>query len=59
MSGALTEIKASFFKLHQKRKMKLEKYHELFQVQVDVLNEIRITIEEKCVVNLTVQAGQR
>ena len=59
MSNALTEIKASFFKLCQGRNMKLEKYHELFQAQAEVLDEVRITIENESWVNLIAQDNGR
>ena len=51
MSDALTELKTSFYKLYQGKNMKLEYYHKLFQVQVDILEEVGITIEDESLVN--------
>ena len=39
------DVKEKFYKFYQGRHMRLERYHELFLSQVEVLDEVGITIE--------------
>ena len=43
-------MKMAFYKLRQGKYMKLERYHELFLAQVDVLNEVGVTIPDTALV---------
>ena len=44
LADGLSDVKMAFYKLHQGKYMKLERYHELFLAQVDILNEVGVTI---------------
>ena len=44
------DVKEKFYKFYQGRHMTLERYHELFLVQVEVLDEVGITIEDDALV---------
>ena len=44
LADALADVKESFYHLHQGKYMKLERYHELFLAQVEVLDEVGGTI---------------
>ena len=44
LADGLSDVKMAFYKLRQGKYMKLECYHELFLAQVDVLNEVGVTI---------------
>ena len=55
MSDALTELRTSFYKLDQGKIMKLEKYHNLFQAQVEALEEVGVTIEDESLMNSIAQ----
>ena len=46
LADGLSDMKMAFYKLHQGKYMKLECYHELFLAQVDVLNEVGVTIPD-------------
>ena len=47
LSNAILDVKEKFYKFYQGRHMTLERYHELFLAQVEVLNEVGITIEDE------------
>ena len=44
LADTLADVKESFYCLHQGKYMKLESYHELFLSQVEVLDEVGVTI---------------
>ena len=44
------DVKEKFYKFYQGRHMTLERYHELFLAQVEVLDEVGITIEDDALV---------
>ena len=46
LSDAIMDVKEKFYKFYQGRHMTLERYHELFLAQVEVLDEVGITIED-------------
>ena len=46
LSDAIMDVKEKFYKFYQGRHMMLEQYHELFLAQVEVLEEVSITIED-------------
>ena len=47
LSDALADVKANFYCLQQGKYMKLEFYHKLFHAQVEVINEVGITIPDE------------
>ena len=46
LADGLSNVKMAFYKLCQGKYMKLECYHELFLMQVDVMNEVGVTIPD-------------
>ena len=44
------DVKEKFYKFYQGRHMTLERYHELLLAQVEVLDEVGITIEDDTLV---------
>ena len=46
LADGLSDVKMAFYKLRQGKYMKLERYHKLFLAQVDVLNEVGVTIPD-------------
>ena len=50
LSDAIMDVKEKFYKFYQGRHMTLEWYHELFLAQVEVLDEVGITIEDDTLV---------
>ena len=46
LADGLSDMKMAFYKVYQGKYMKLECYHELFLAQVDVLNEVGVTIPD-------------
>ena len=50
LSDAIMDVKEKFYKFYQGRHMTLERYHELFLAQVEVLDEVGITIEDNALV---------
>ena len=59
MSDTLADVKESFYKFYNGKNMELEKYHELFQAQVEVLKEVGITIEDDSLANSIAQENSR
>ena len=47
LSDAIMDVKEKCYKFYQGRHMTLERYHELFLAQVEVLDEVGITIEDE------------
>ena len=50
LSDAIMDVKEKFYKFYQGRHLAVEWYHELFLVQVEVLDEVGITIEDDALV---------
>ena len=50
LSDTIMDVKEKFYKFYQGRHMTLERYHELFLAQVEVLDEVSITIEDEVLV---------
>ena len=50
LADGLSDVKMAFYKLCQGKYMKLEHYHELFLAQVDVLNEVGVTIPDTALI---------
>ena len=50
LADGLSNVKMAFYKLCQGKYMKLERYHELFLAQVDVLNEVGVTIPDTALI---------
>ena len=50
LADGLSDVKMAFYKLRQGIYMKLECYHELFLAQVDVLNEVGVTIPDTALI---------
>ncbi len=48
---ALTHIKENFYGFRQGRYMPLQWYHELFIAQVQVLDEVGVSIADKALIN--------
>ena len=46
VADGLSDVKMAFYKLHQGKYMKLEWYHEIFLEQVEVLDEVGVTIPD-------------
>ena len=44
------DVKEKFYKFYQGKHMTLEQYHELFLVQMEVLDEVVITVEDPALV---------
>ena len=44
LADRLSDMKMAFYKLHQGKYMKLKWYHEIFLAQVEVLDEVGVTI---------------
>ena len=51
LSDAIMDVKEKFYKFYQGRYMTLERYHELFLAQTEVLDEVGITIEDEALVD--------
>ena len=50
LADALSDVKMAFYKLRQGKFMKLEKYHELFIAQVEVLDEVGASIADTALI---------
>ena len=46
LADGLSGVKMAFYKLRQGKYMKLERYHEIFLAQVEVLDEVGVTIPD-------------
>ena len=46
LADGLSDVKTAFYKLRQGKYMKLERYHEIFLAQVEVLDEVGVTIAD-------------
>ena len=50
LADALADVKESFHHLCQHKYMKLERYHELFLAQVEVLDKVGVTIPDTALI---------
>ena len=50
LADALLDMKMAFYKLHQGKYMKLERYHEIFLAQVEVLDEVGVSIADTALI---------
>jgi hypothetical protein len=51
LADALTDVKENFYGFRQGRYMSLQCYHELFLAQVQVLDEVGVSISDEALVN--------
>jgi hypothetical protein len=51
LADAFTNIKENFYGFRQERYMPLQWYHELFIAQVQVLDEVRVSIANEALIN--------
>jgi hypothetical protein len=51
LADALTDVKENFYGFRQGRYMSLQRYHELFLAQVQVLDEVGMSIVDEALVN--------
>ena len=59
LSEAILDVKEKFYKFYQGRHMTLERYHEIFLAQVELLDEVGITIvDEALVVEVAAENGR-
>ena len=59
LSDVIMDVKEKFYKFYQGKHMMLEQDHELFLVQVEVLDEVGITIEDDALVMEVVEQNGR
>lgn len=50
LSDALCDVKENFYTFRQGRTMSLQRYHELFLSQVEVLEQVGVTVEDESLV---------
>ena len=50
LADGLSDVKMAFYKLCQGKYMKLERYHELFLPQVEVMDEVGVTIPDTALI---------
>ena len=50
LADALSDMKMAFYKLRQGKYMKLERYHEIFLAQVEVLDEVGVSIADTALI---------
>ena len=59
LADGLSDVKMAFYKLCQGKYMKLECYHEIFLAQVEVLDEVSVTIPDTALIqHVTEQHGR-
>ena len=59
LADGLSDVKMTFYKLCQGKYMKLEHYHEIFLAQVEVLDEVGVTIADTALVQHVAQQHGR
>ena len=50
LAVGLSYMKMTFYKLRQGKYMKLERYHEIFLAQVEVLDEVGVSIPDTALI---------
>ena len=59
LADGLSDVKMAFYKLSQGKYMKLERYHEIFLAQVEVLDEVGVSIPDTALIQqVTEQHGR-
>ena len=59
LADGLSNVKMAFYKLRQGKYMKLERYHEIFLAQVEVLEEVGVTVADTALVQHVAQQHGR
>ena len=59
LADALSDVKMAFYKLRQGKYMKLERYHENFLAQVEVLDEVGVSIADTTLIQQVVEQHGR
>ena len=59
LTDGLSDIKMAFYKLRQGKYMKLERYHETFLAQVEVLDEVGMTVIDTALVQHVAEQNGR
>ena len=59
LADGLSDVKMAFYKLCQGKYMKLEWYHEIFLAQVEVLDEVGVTIPDTALIQQVVEQHGR
>ena len=59
LADSLSNVKMAFYKLCQGKYMKLEHYHEIFLAQVEVLDEVGVTIPDTALIQHVVEQHGR
>ena len=59
LADGLSDVKMAFYKLRQGKYMKLERYHELFLAQVEVLDEVGVTIPDTALIQQVAEQHRR
>ena len=59
LADGLSDVKMAFYKLCQGKYMKLERYHEILLAQVEVLDEVGVTIADIALVRHVAQQHSR
>ena len=50
LADGLSDVKMAFYKLRQGKYIKLERYHEIFLAQVEVLDQVGVTIADSALI---------
>ena len=59
LADALSDVKMVFYELRQGKYMKLERYHEIFLAQVEVLDEVGVSITDTALIQQVVEQHGR
>ena len=59
LADGLSDMKMPFYKLRQGKYMKFERYHEIFLAQVEVLDEVGVTIPDSALIQQVVEQHGR
>ena len=59
LADGLSDLKMAFYKLRQGKYIKLEHYHEIFLAQVEVLDEVGVTVADMALVQHVAQQHGR
>ena len=59
LADGLSDVKMAFYKLCQGKYMKLERYNEIFLAQVEVLDEVGVTIPDTALIQQVVEQHGR
>ena len=59
LADALSDVKEKFYGFKQGKHMSLQRYHELFMAQVQVLEEVQVTVEDQALVEQVAATNRR